>query len=1089
VATKPSLIDLCRSILGVLLDSLTSQARQNSASAVFRTTWGMLERTAGCLESGSLRRFIPGSKTVNSRRMLHSTFWSHGAIELELSPLWQSLMQVSEVKEPAEDDKTTNAVLSNSGAAVLDFLYPSGALNFIRQCSPWTADGTERRRSKVAFGRLGHRLYTSAAGDSNPRAAITPTVGEEDEIEEQDSKGCKAEISGNYPAASLQDLMGSERPDDYEEAWRQYEFADIVIKQRLTPQLVEYFITSSRRIDAERTVAIFEEIRGSANQTHYEALIKAHLVLHNFDDAAKEHRDALERFQVPLGSDRLLGGLVESRQWDSAYRTWQELKDFQKEHPNIEYNLWTFAVQLPDIADRALEFVAHLRADIEADKTSVRKIATEILTVALFPAQGFTEEKLWSVFKTIEDIGATGPILKPLFEMSIHRVLDMGHTKVAVHLYRHFRRRSDLKVSRLILDKLLQIFCTHHSTLGINQILEDWVRYHSLPSSPTYRMCMTEFASRGDAKTVKSLWSDYVKRQGPRGIRNADDFLPLMHAHAKRGELQSVLQIFREIEEAYGLPRNIKHWNILLNAFGRVHAIDDGFEHYHKLLDSDIRPNSITVATMMGMCIRYGDFKSVYDLYYSAQDMGIRPNSAMVDCLVLSHVQSGNLDKAEKVCVNALRMVLDKGTTRSWNYLLVAYAMRRDLDNVNRIHQYMIDCEVPYDGFTYAALMQALAVGGQPTRAWEILTEVMPQAGIPATEFHYAVVMGGFIKTKEIDKVFTVYRHMLKRPLSIRSGVSTNMEVLKAAAMQDQLLMRNGSSEAARFERAQEYFSEFLMNTDKQDIASNATKGIGRNPIDVAHASAYFEFYIFICGQNKAFDKVKQLYEQFLDHLPDERRSEAPIDMLSALMVSRYNDENFEGVQEVWDFAFRSAKQVWKAKPEANSFVLYSHRFDLCRALSTQIRSLRDQNKWSQLKATVEEVIEEGFQLDSHNWNLYVQGLTRARHYLEAFECCELRLMPGWTGWHKIRLTEPCRNRLSIVQRARKKDPAYLRPIYHTLLFLAKTYIDLEGAREIDGKYSHRLSMIEERCPMTVGAIKTMRRDQDELERTVFSDS
>lgn len=1088
MATWSSLTDLYRSILGVLLDSLTSQARQDSASAVFRTTWGMLERTAGCLESGSLRRFIPGSKAVNSRRMLHSTFWSHGAVELELSPLWQSLMQVSDVKEPAEDDKTTNAVLSNSGGAVLDFLYPSGALNFIRQCSPWTADRIERGHSKVAFGRLGHRLYTSAAGDSNAGVATTPTVCEENEIEEQDSKVRKEEISGDYPAVSLQELMGSERPDDYEEAWRQYEFADIVTKQKLTPQLVEYFITSRRRIDAERTVAIFEEIRASANQTHYEALIKAHLVLHNFDGAAKEHWDALERFQMPVGSDRLLGGLVDSRQWDSVYRTWQELEDFQKEHPDIEYNLWAFAVQLPDIADRALEFVAHLRVDIEVDKTRARKIATEILTVALFPVHGFDEQKFMSVFKTMEDIGATGAILKPLFEMSIHRVLDMGHAKAAVHLYRRFRRRSDLKLSRLILDKMLQIFCTYHSTLGIHQILEDWVRYHSLPPSPAYRMCMAEFASRGDAKMVKSLWSDYVKRQGRRGIRNADDFLPLMHVHARRGELQSVLQIFREIEETYGLPRNIKHWNILLNAFGRIHAIDDAFEHYHKLLDSDIRPNSITVATMMGMCIRYGDFKSALDLYYSAQGMGIRPNSAMVDCLVLGHVQSGNLDKAEKTCVNALRMVLDKPTTRSWNYLLVAYAMRRDLENVNRIYQYMRDFEVPYDGFTYSALMQALAVGGQPTRAWKILKEVMPEAGVPATEFHYAVVMGGFIKTKEIDKVFTVYHRMLKRPMGIRSGVSTNMEVLKAAAMQDELLMRTGSTEA-QFERAEEYFSHFLMNADPQEIASNARKGIGRNPIDVAHVSAYFEFYIFVCGQNKAFDKVKQLYEQFLNRLPEERRSEPPINMLSALMVARYNEGDFEGVQEVWDFAFRSAKQVWKGKSEGDNFVLYSHRFDLCRALSTQIRSLRDQNKWSQLKATVEEVIEEGFQLDSRNWNLYVQGLARARHYLEAFECCELRLMPGWTGWHKLRQFEPRRNRLSIAQRARKKDPTYLRPIYHTLLFLAKTYIDLEGAREIDGKYSHQLSMIEERCPITVRAIKTMRRDQDELEMTVFSDS
>src|SRR4051794_7356774 len=100
----------------------------------------MLERTAGCLESGSLRRLLPASKkAMKSRRTLHSSFWSHGASDLEMSPLWTALAQVA---APAEQQGERDvqqqrpAAMGHTGM-LLDFLYPAGTLNFLRQYSGW----------------------------------------------------------------------------------------------------------------------------------------------------------------------------------------------------------------------------------------------------------------------------------------------------------------------------------------------------------------------------------------------------------------------------------------------------------------------------------------------------------------------------------------------------------------------------------------------------------------------------------------------------------------------------------------------------------------------------------------------------------------------------------------------------------------------------------------------------------------------------------------------------------------------------------------------------------------------------------------
>src|ERR1700709_1672988 len=116
----------------------------------------MLERTAGCLESGSLRRLIPGSrKSLKSHRSLHSGFWIHGAADIELTPLWAALRN-SDPADQRHDTQQQN-IPKGGGGVLLDFLYPAGTINFLQHYAGWGVDRPDGRRGKVGLGRLGHR--------------------------------------------------------------------------------------------------------------------------------------------------------------------------------------------------------------------------------------------------------------------------------------------------------------------------------------------------------------------------------------------------------------------------------------------------------------------------------------------------------------------------------------------------------------------------------------------------------------------------------------------------------------------------------------------------------------------------------------------------------------------------------------------------------------------------------------------------------------------------------------------------------------------------------------------------------------------
>lgn len=113
----------------------------------------MLERATGCLESGSLRRLLPASRSsVKSRRTLHSGFWSHGASD-DISTLWTVLVRGPESLEQQHREKhRMGPAAASSNTGLLDFLYPTAALNLIRRYSSW---GVERQESNWTRSWLG----------------------------------------------------------------------------------------------------------------------------------------------------------------------------------------------------------------------------------------------------------------------------------------------------------------------------------------------------------------------------------------------------------------------------------------------------------------------------------------------------------------------------------------------------------------------------------------------------------------------------------------------------------------------------------------------------------------------------------------------------------------------------------------------------------------------------------------------------------------------------------------------------------------------------------------------------------------------
>jgi pentatricopeptide repeat-containing protein PET309 len=1072
----------------------------------------MLERTAGCLESGSLRRLLPGPrKPLKSRRMLHSGFWNHNSVEPELSPLYSALLRGPESAD--QDSEIQNQTPSTLQAGfLLDFLYPAGTLNFLRQYTGWGIDRQDGRQTRFGIRRLGQRLYTSSATDSSgaENAAIAP----EAPVRTQDFlSGKRAEtnepdqdvIMGGQAAQSLRKTMVLTRSQDYEEAWRQYLLLGDSEKNELQRELMQYMSTSGRVLEAERAIEIFEQLdEANRDADAYSIVIRSYLRLRSLSDAVKLYKEALRNLQFPAGASELLSYMIENSLWSQAIGFWKDFQSFRDHSPGLSYNIFSTTQNLSNLIGQAIGLAEYVigRMETSPESTELITFTSKIVRRALLNPE-VDERRFEKLLSFLQEWNFdTSEIYERAFEM----LLETKQSRFAVNCYRKVRREREVKFSRPTLHSLLTVFCNNHSVIGMQQILDDFFRFYSKPTRFAYRKCMTEFAAQGDAKTVHALFEQYVARfESKSRLLDAGDIAPILHVHAKRGELAEVIKYFNQFQDVYKLQPNLLCWNILIDAYAKVHDTEGAFESFEKLLESDyLQPDHYTFGTVMGIYATHGDLDRVVEIYRLASSMKIEKSAAMVDCVVLAHIQDERLQQAEKICEDALIMNLKGSKTRMWNYLLHAYAMRRDLVNVNRLLRRMSEAGLDYDQHTYSALMQALAMVKQPDRAYAILQDVMRDAGVRVTSLHYAVVMGGYIANGEYRKVFHLQNRMKRR--GIRNSASTKFIAMKAADAEDQKLLESGT-EKEQGQRALQMFQEVLNSMDQQDISVSTQKGTHRMPRHIAYTSMFYSYVMFVLGQSNETETVEELYNQFIRTLPEDARDSPPIAVLSAMMLTKLRNRDSKGVQECWDLAVAKAKaQGVPLRPlgraaqsdlaQLDSFdssstyenpkIVPLHQLDLSRSLSTYMISLARQGRSDDIPSVVNGLLEEGFLLDNKNWNLYIQLLAQRYRYKLAFELCEEKLMDGWTGWARLRWQEPVRNRLPIEVRNKKKEPKHLRPNSSTLLFLARGFLELQAMSAESRASQMLLEDLQRTCPRTLLAIRTMQRTDNALEREIL---
>jgi len=1058
----------------------------------------MIESAARCLETGGRAALRVNRKQLRSRRHLHSAFWSHGAGNIDLPAWWIFLLQTpattDEVDKSRRKGEIRNAVSTGLQDIFLDFLYPVQTLALIRRLKRSATAHHHAAQNVKSYSRS----YTSIAkefitGVKAPRidaeAFSTSTAANEGE---------------DRLRKTINELIDSkEHPGTHDELWRSYQ--DLLeVSPGLPPQgLIRMFrclITSESTVDLERALALFESIPIHERRAiHYSHAVSASLALKDLDTAVSMHREALSRINYSIGTAAILGFAVQQDLWSVAIEIWHRLW----EHKLAYYtrpDIWAAVDALPldDLiskASAAAEFAAGFVAtDSEFtqghEAVHAREFALELARRAFSPRE--TEFDIHQHLALVDKITPFDNSDKLIRIHALNQLLSFssdGHANQALHVYRNLRKEPAFLPSHNMVKSLFRRAVRIKDAVNLSMIMDDWRQYCATLPTIYAISAARVFAYNGQIDATQKLFDDVVLHYGRPTDQMYDSMLLV---HERRADTEGILRCLQHLKEIYGYEPGLTAWNYVIATFARVGDVDGALDYFEKLRETGIRPDSSTYFLLMSMYGKRGDRDAVDELYEQSKDDGVPTTIKMVNAIVLANVKDGSLEKAEQFVDQALDMDIAGPRTFMWNVLINAYALRKDVEKVSQLHKRMQELRVPSDNMTYAALMTSLTVAKFPDGARKIL-RVMHRQKIKQTALHYAILMGGYLATREYHRVFGFYQEMLR--FNFTPNMSTQNVLLRAAASVDKAAMpaaEDGGDvpDHVDFVRAREVFEHTLENLDPMELAASEPRLFtGANPLNEAFSSTYFEYLIFLYGTDKAFNKASELYERYISTpLPlrgNDRNIEEnpPVRLLTALMVCHIRTGNYSEVDRCWNLALeKSMPLVQKSRADTmrGGWVLHSRRFIMNLPLHHYTLALMQQDRTADLLNTVSDLQDAGYDLNSSNYNKYVQALAgspETTHRILAFQACEQELMTDWDGWSALRASH-LRPRLmnkfagaarSMMIKQDKRWPAYL-----TFVYLARAYLEAKS----QGRFGLG-RQLEQLAPRTIDAVTNMPRFND----------
>ncbi|KAI1334829.1 hypothetical protein F5Y15DRAFT_264812 [Xylariaceae sp. FL0016] len=937
----------------------------------------MLEKTAASLEPCGFQRVFPGATApFRSTRQLHTTFWQHGATDLELSNAWQALMHGTFDHPHDQGSEPDRSPSLTASGFLLDFLYPSGAVALMRRLNPMALERHDSLRIKMPFANAS-RTFTSSIPrprahneDSNMRitngrrhpnrkqimvkdnGSSEPSVSVRSKSFTGDSSPPDQGAEGGQVSGESQDvdtiepdpiapdsahdhfervdaILAVQDLEDADRLWYHFRNLDEQSRDMYRARVLIFLSRTGRLSDSWKISELFNQLEPiSWDDYTFVAGITAEVNLQNTEQALGVFANGLKHTSLGFDSlikavDLLLAAALRSPTTEFLQSVWNYYPAMavKWEFEGITPYLKQLA-SVPSLADKALAFAGFGEERLDdasgsdTDRQASHVLQRLLVRTALVSCKN---DQVLALLNTTKD---------PLaFEEVLRNAVTNGRKTLAPDIYKVYRELPNCTPTKYVLHEVFKAYVGTNMPIsarlsGLEVLWGDWHRFIGQPSRRAYQRYMAFYASRGDKERVYDLWVKFIEifrsdKLYP-VLQGSDTFSHLLQVHAVNGEAVEAQNIFDDVKQKFGITPSLYHWNILLDAYakaGDYGGLISAFEG----LSAATKPDQVSYGVMMRMAGDRGDLGYTVDLYRQARYNGILANDYILCALIDAYCQNNHLKEAEDVCVRAA----NKGirSTRLWNKLLHYYALQRDLTGLNMQLNRMAENKIPYNEFTYQELLFGLSLCRQSQHALRLLTVALKEHIFQVNPSHFQIVMGALLATGEPSSVKRLHKLMLEHGYQSSSAtlfrLSQALVQWKALPPQE----RKHRSSVQWFGKALRSFYQMygLLPGERHSGVGEIDRSEATKPKNLLRPSlevSQIGMMVSMFTQLKDYVRSRELVDlyRFVYQRDQDDQNLLPVTLLNSVLRTDLNEGRHTRLLETWRVLFTTAQEEGRSK-------------------------------------------------------------------------------------------------------------------------------------------------------------------------------
>ncbi|XP_047947424.1 pentatricopeptide repeat-containing protein At4g30700 [Salvia hispanica] len=205
----------------------------------------------------------------------------------------------------------------------------------------------------------------------------------------------------------------------------------------------------------------------------------------------------------------------------------------------------------------------------------------------------------------------------------------------------------------------------------------------------------------------------------------------LTTVYSRLNELELARGLFDELPE-----KPLASWNAMISGYAQNGATEKAIPLFQEMQELDIRPNPVTITTILSACAQLGALGLGKWLHRLIKKESLLPSIYISTALIDMYMKCGSIEEARR-----LFDAMDERNAVTWNAMISGYGLHGEGKEALRLYREMQEAGVPPTGVTHLSVLYACSHSGLVEEGERVFHSMIHVHGFEPKSEHYACMV------------------------------------------------------------------------------------------------------------------------------------------------------------------------------------------------------------------------------------------------------------------------------------------------------------------------------------------------------------